>query len=169
MSSFNLEVDGSGALLLIDKANLKQLDHEKAGALDILLDKDGKTELRLDFPGQKWQDVWSSETTSIRNFFTLGKAFIVILGNGDHLCHVAIDDLPNLNSSSYLHVPTGELIGVSASEVVQCQAYHNLEMETPFQQDIEPGWYMIINEGGLRFHLSKTTKPLYSADNVVAP
>ncbi len=42
-----------------------------------------------------------------------------------------------------LHIPTGKLVAVSASELIQCLAYPELEMEKIFEMDFKEGWYRV--------------------------
>ena len=39
----------------------------------------------------------------------------------------------------WLHLPAGKLLAVTASELVQCLAYPELEMEKVFDRSLEPG------------------------------
>ena len=47
----------------------------------------------------------------------------------------------------WLHLPTGKLIAVTASELIQALSYPELEMEKAFELLVEAGWYAIQNEG----------------------
>ena len=46
-----------------------------------------------------------------------------------------------------VNAPSGKLLGVSASELIQCLAYPELEMEKLFELDVDAGWYQVLNEG----------------------
>ena len=47
----------------------------------------------------------------------------------------------------WLHLPTGKIIAVTASELIQGLSYPELEMEKVFELSVEAGWYAIQNEG----------------------
>jgi hypothetical protein len=167
MIHFLFKSDGSDGLLLIDKANLPKLTGEHLAALDILLDREGETELRFDFPQEAWSDVWNRESASIRDFLNRGNGFIALVQGGDHVCGIRINNDPESETVCKLHLPTGDLIGVSAGEVIQCLSNPELEMDVPFQENIEPGWYWITHESGLNFCLARTLNPSESSRNVL--
>lgn len=49
-----------------------------------------------------------------------------------------------IETSKWLHIPTGKLLAVTASELIQCLSYPELEMEKIFELEVEDGWYAII-------------------------
>lgn len=52
-----------------------------------------------------------------------------------------------LTCEEWLYLPSGSLLAVSASELIQRLSYPELEMETFFELKMEAGWYAIWNEG----------------------
>ena len=57
------------------------------------------------------------------------------------------------------HLPAGKLLAVSASELIQCLSYPELEMEKVFDLSVEAGWYAIQNEGIDRIMYCKKNPP----------
>lgn len=45
------------------------------------------------------------------------------------------------NTKNYLNIQTGTIICVSASELIQCVGYPELEMEKLFEIKTDTGWY----------------------------
>jgi hypothetical protein len=166
MNSFNLECDGSDGLLLIDKANLNLLSPQHLAAFDILLDRDGKTELRRDFPNEAWDDAWNRESELMFDFLNSGKGFLALVGGGNHKCSVHLDDASVFDSTTCIHAPSGSLIAVSASEIIQCLAYPDLTMNIPYEKLIHSGWYAIQRQSGLTFRLAESAAPKGSCKNV---
>jgi hypothetical protein len=71
------------------------------------------------------------------------------------------------DDSGYVQLPSGDLIGLSASEAIQCLSYPGLQMHVPFQMKIDPGWYSIKQQSGLHFSFSKTNVPSELGHNVL--
>lgn len=142
---FQLECDEMDGLILIDKNFLKELDSDMLYALDILLDQSGRSELVCDFPDEEWHTVRFRETKSIREFCNSGKMVIWLLDSVEKECEIKND--PALtDSTQWLYLPTGRLLAVSASELIQCLSYPELEMNEIFELGIAAGWYAISSE-----------------------
>lgn len=143
---FRLECDEMDGLIFIDKSYLAELNSYMLYAMDILLDPFGKTELIFDFPNEMWEIVRTRETKSIREFCEHGKMIIWLFDGAEKECKIEknneITDCPK-----WLHIPTGKLLAVTASELIQCLSYPELEMEYIFEMEIEDGWYAIWNKG----------------------
>ena len=144
---FSYVCDDMDGLILIDKKYLDELDDVLLSELDILIDRYGKSELVYDFPDEKWEDVWRRETKEIIEFCNSGKMVIFLHYEDEEDCEINFSDFQN-GSNTLIDIKSGELILVNASELIQCLAYPNLEMETLVEIDnIEAGMYLIKYEG----------------------
>ena len=144
--NFILECDLMDGLVLIDKSRLKELDFDLLCSFEILLDEFGKSELIYDFPGEEWETVRARETKLIKEFCEKGN-MIVWLYSGV-TCEGNIEmrrEIPEL--SEILYLPSGTLLAVTASELIQCLFYPELEMEEIFEMELEAGRYTIWTEG----------------------
>jgi len=148
---FELECGCMDGLVLIDQDYLHELDYDMLCAMEILLDISGKSELICDFPDEAWPEVRERETKSIREFCNSGKMIIWLMNGVKKECEIVYDDnVPTKNCavpySKWLHLPTGKLLAVSASEFLQCLFYPELEMEKFFEMTVAEGWYAITDE-----------------------
>ena len=143
-------------LVLIDEKYLDELDDGLLRGLDILLDRYGKSELVYDFPGERWEDVWKRETKEIVEFCNSGKMVIFLCDEDEDNCGINISDLQD-SSNTFIDVKSGKLILVNASELIQCLAYPDLEMETLLEiDDIDIGTYSIKCKGFGSIELKKS-------------
>lgn len=134
--NFILDCDIMDGLVLIDKSRLKELDFDLLCSFEILLDEFGKSELIYDFPGEEWETVRARETKLIKEFCEKGN-MIVWLYSGV-TCEGNIEmrrEIPEL--SEILYLPSGTLLAVTASELIQCLFYPELEMEEIFEMELE--------------------------------
>lgn len=141
---FKLDCDDMDALVLIDPGYFSALDDDILYSMDILLDPLGRSELICDFPGEDWKTVWERETKPVLELSRQGKLFIKQFSEhkvkmGCELVHA--EDGEELTGK--LHILTGKLVAVSASELIQCLAYPELEMEKIFEMDFKEGWYRV--------------------------
>ena len=86
------------------------------------------------------------ETKLIKEFCEKGN-MIVWLYSGV-TCEGNIEkrrEIPEL--SEILYLPSGTLLAVTASELIQCLFYPELEMEEIFEMELEAGRYAIWTEG----------------------
>lgn len=144
---FSYACDGIDGLILIDKKYMGELDDQLLGELDILLDRYRKSELVHDFPNEKWEDVWRRETKGIVEFCNSGKMVIFLHYKGEEDCEINFSDLQN-GSKTIIEIKSGKLIIVNASELIQCLAYSDLEMETLLEIDnLDVGTYSINFDG----------------------
>lgn len=144
--NFILDCDIMDGLVLIDKSRLKELDFDLLCSFEILLDEFGKSELIYDFPGEEWETVRARETKLIKEFCEKGN-MIVWLYSGV-TCEGNIEkrrEIPEL--SEILYLPSGTLLAVTASELIQCLFYPELEREEIFEMELEAGRYTIWTEG----------------------
>lgn len=108
---------GTSTPILIDKSYLDELDDSFLYALDIYLDKLGKSELVYDFPDEQWEDVWIRESKVIIDYCKIRKMIIFQHREGWKA------------SGTMIEVKSGTLILVEASELIECLSYPDLEME----------------------------------------
>jgi len=153
---FSYECDGIDGLILIDKKFLGEIDDELLSKLDIFIDRYGKSELVYDFPNEKWEDVRKRETKELIDFCNSGKMVIFLHYEDEDNCEINISDLQN-DAKSFIEIESGKLILVNASELIQCLAYPDLEMETILEIDnIDKGTYLIKYEGIKSIELIKS-------------
>ena len=144
---FSYTCDSMDGLILIDKIYLDELDDGLLRELDILLDRYGKSELVYDFPDERWEDVWKRETKEIVEFCNSGKMVIFLCDEDKDNCGIRISDFQD-SSKTFIDVESGKLILVNASELIQCLAYPDLEMETHLEIDnLNVGMYSVKLKG----------------------
>lgn len=143
---FLLELDEADGLIFIDESNLSELNEDMLYAMDILLDPFGRSELVYDFPDEEWDTVRSRETKPIRDFCEQGKMVIWLFDGIEKECTIEKSN-EITDPSKWLYIPSGKLLAVSASELIQCLSYPELEPEMIFELDVECGWYAICNKG----------------------
>lgn len=147
---FQVDRESVDGLVLIDRGSMKELDDDLLYAFDILLDRSGKTELIYDFPDEDWHTVWVRETEALRNFCNSGKMIVWLFDEKIEL--ETIDGVFQTDdalaaSDKWLYAPTGDLLAVTASELIQCLSYPELEMEEVFTVSVPKGWYAISDNG----------------------
>lgn len=110
------EMDG---LVLTDKNSLTELDSNLLYSMDIFLDPSGKSELVYDFPDETWDAVRMRETQPVKEFCNSGKMIIWSFQNTEKECEIiSSNKIPA--SPKWLYLPSGSLLAVSASELIQC-------------------------------------------------
>ena len=153
---FTCECDGTDALVLIDRSYLDSIDDNLLYALDILLDRHGETELAYDFPDEEWENVWARESKPAIDFCNSGRMAVFMHYKNEGACEISFSDV-ECNSGTVIDIKSGRLILVSASELIQCLACPDLEMETLLEIDaIRPGKYSIRFEGPGFIRLAKS-------------
>ena len=144
---YTLSCDMLDGLVFIDESYLSELrDDDLLYAMDILLDSSGKSELIFDFPDEDWDIVRRRETAGIREFCGQGKMIVWLLEDVVKECELT-KSAEITAPCKWLHLPEGKLLAVTASELIQCLSYPELDMEKVFELSLEPGWYAIQNEG----------------------
>lgn len=162
---FIVECDGFDGLVLMDQSYLGELDSELLYSMDILLDREGESELIFDFPQENWENVRERESKAIKNFCNSGKMVVHLLSDGDYQCEFKVKD-EVCGSLKWLNLPTGNLLAVTAGELIQCVAYPDLVMEKVFELQLEKGWYAVsISSEGEVFFCHKTP-PIPPYENV---
>lgn len=152
--NYVLECDDLDGLVLIDKSYLKELDADMLYAMDILIDCHGKTELIYDFPDEDWSEVWSRETMPIKEFCGIGKMIVWLSDGYKKEGKIEIGCNPP-SSAERLNIQTGNLLAITASELIQCLSYPELEPEIVFEMEVDKGWYYIWNDGMDKIWYSK--------------
>ena len=144
---YTLDCDMLDGLVFIDESYLSELsDADLLYEMDILLDSSGTSELICDFPNEDWDVVRQRETEQIREFCGQGKMIVWLLDCVVKECELT-KSTEVTDPCKWLHLPAGKLLAVTASELIQCLSYPELEMEKVFELSLEPGWYAIQNEG----------------------
>lgn len=162
---FHIECDECDGLILLDKNNLEKLNDEILYEMDILLDFSGKTELVYDFPNEKWQDVRKRESKHIKNFCNNGEMIIWLLDGCDKECEIQfVEEIKE--TSKWLHITSGKILAVTASELIQCISYPELEMEKIFEIDVQNGWYAVSAAGIDEIKLSCKIQPVPPFENI---
>ena len=136
------------------------------GNLDSLdIDVSGKSELVYDFPEEKWEVVRERESKLIKDFCNSGKMIVCLLSNDKKECEFQVVD-EILEASKWLYLPTGKLLAVNASELIQCVLYPELEMEKIFELEVERGWYAISMENIEKIKCSLKTPLITPFENI---
>lgn len=162
---FIVDCDRNSGLVLVDKSFLDDMDSELLYSMDILLDCFGKTELIYDFPSEHWKIVRERESNAIKSFCNSGKMILNLLPSGEHQCEFhLVDDL--FVAFKWLHMPTGNLLAVTADELIQCVAYPDLEMEKIFELQLEKGWYAFSNNSEGEILCCRKFPPKPPFDNI---
>ena len=140
---FNFECEDLDGLVIMDKAYIDELDNETLYDFDICLDRKGKSELIYDFPNEKWEDVYSRAFHSIERFCADGKMILFLLHENSYDCNIDIVN-ESFVTDSFLDIKSGNVLVVSAGELIQCAAYKELDMETILElSNIKKGKYAI--------------------------
>ena len=164
---FSYKCDGMDGLVLIDKKYLGEIDENLLDELDIFLDRYGKSELIYDFPNEKWEDVRERETKKIIKFCNSGKMVIFLFNGDEDDCEINVSNIQN-DSQTYIEIESGKLILVNASELVQCLAYPELEMEKNLEIDhIDKGIYSVKYEGIKDIKLVKESAFVSEINNAI--
>ena len=135
----------TSTLIAIDKSYLDELDDNYLYALDIYLNKLGKSELVYDFPDKPWEEVWTRNSKIIIEFCKARKMIIFQYCDGWTA------------SGSTIEIKSGTLILVDASELIECLSYPDLEMEIIQEiDDIDTGVYEVRLDEFNHIKLRKT-------------
>lgn len=153
-------------LVLMDKVYFDELNEDMLYSFEIMLDREGRTELIYDFPEEDWGTVWERESKRIIEFCNEGKMF-VLLGDKDvENCEI---EFVECCDGTCISMPSGKMVLVNAGELIQCLLYPDLEMEIVLELNVEAGNYNVECEGIERIKLSKDRQDkcdkLYFVDN----
>lgn len=126
------------ALVLIDKMVIPELTEELLYMLDIFIDVEGTSELAYDFPDEDWADVRSRETQKLADFCNSGKMSIWLTDDVEKEYRIkAGEGIENFSKAIY--APSGNLVFVSASELIQCALYPEMEMDILYEFCVREG------------------------------
>lgn len=140
---FNFECEDLDGLVIMDKEYMDEFDDEILYDFDICLDRKGKSELIYDFPDEKWEDVYSRAFRSIERFCADGKMILFLLDENNYDGNIDIRD-EKFETDSFLDIKSGNVIVVSAGELIQCATYKELDMETILElRNIKKGKYTV--------------------------
>ncbi len=120
---------------------METINDELLYSFDILLDSDGRTELIYDFPSEPWKVTWKRESAAFQYFCNSGKAVLFLLPDGEYQCDIVVTQQDLANAPAWLHLPTGNLLAVPASELIQY--FPELETDMLVEIEVESGWYNI--------------------------
>lgn len=162
---FLLELDEADGLVFIDESNLSELNEDMLYAMDILLDPSGSSELVYDFPDEEWETVRLRETKPIRDLCEQGKMVIWLFDGIEKECTIEKSS-EIAEPSKWLNIPSGKLLAVSVSELIQCLPYPELEPEMVFELEVEGGWYAICNKGIEKITYCKKDPPNPGFSNI---
>ena len=161
---FDYECDVPDGLVLIDEYYFNEFNSDILYSFEVLLDSKGRTELVHDFPNEKWENVRERETAMIKEFCNSGKMIVFLSDKDVNNCEIQFSN-KEIDTDTFLNVPSGKIILVNASELIQCLAYSDLEMEKILElHDVGKGTYAIENEGIRKIDCSKsiTTKSIFN-------
>lgn len=123
--SFNTnEPDG---LVLIDKQFFSEFSDALLYSFDIYLDVNGETELIYDFD-EEWKIVREREAALIQDFINSGKLVVILSDKKAENCEILIEE-KKVVSNKLLKVPSGKLIVINASELIQALLYPESEVD----------------------------------------
>lgn len=128
-------------LVIIDKQFFSEFNDDLLYSLEIYLDVNGDTELVCDFD-EEWSSVRERESALIRKYINSSKLIVILSNRNVENCEILIEE-KNVVSEKKLKVPSGNLILVKASELIQCLAYPELDMEEIIQFDVVNGLYSV--------------------------
>lgn len=143
---FNYEHSDPDGLALIDEYYFNEFNDDILYSFEVFLDSKGRTELIFDFPDEKWEVVRARESVAIKDFCNSGKMIVLLANKSIENCEIDFMD-GECDADMFLNVPSGKLVLVSASELIQCISYPKLEMEKILEINVEKGTYAVKNEG----------------------
>lgn len=143
---FNYEHSDPDGLALIDEYYFNEFNDDILYSFEVFLDSKGRTELIFDFPDEKWEVVRARESVAIKDFCNSGKMIVLLANKSIENCEIDFMD-GECDADMFLDVPSGKLVLVSASELIQCISYPKLEMEKILEINVEKGTYAVKNEG----------------------
>lgn len=162
---FTLECDEMDGLVFIDKSRLAELNSDILYSMDILLDPFGETELTFDFPNEDWKTVWIRETKQVRKLCEQGKMILWLFNGVEKECELKESDEIE-RATKWLHIPSGTLLAVTASELIQSLPHPELQMETIFTLKVEAGWHAFWNHGIDSIMHCKSERPHSIPENI---
>ncbi len=146
MMKFDYRHDDPDGLVLIDEYYFNKFNDDILYSFDIFLDSKGRTELIYDFPNEKWEVVRARESVAFKDFCNFGKMIVFLANKSIENCEIDFID-GKCDADMFLNIPSGKLVLVNASELIQCISYPELEMEKILEINVDKGVYAVKNDG----------------------
>ncbi|MBR4083564.1 MAG: hypothetical protein IKK33_04680 [Lachnospiraceae bacterium] len=124
---FNFITNEPDGLVLIDKQFFPEFNDALLYSFDIYLDVNGETELIYDFD-EEWKIVRERESALIRDFINSGKLVVILSDKKAENCEMLMEE-KKVVSDKILKVPSGKLILINASELIQALLYPESEVD----------------------------------------
>jgi hypothetical protein len=145
MESFDLECDGYGGIVLIEKDKVKSLSKEIGAVLNVVIDVEGRSDLVSDYPGENWQDVWAKELDNLRSICKDGLMFVGLLKDGEYCVDIDVGEegisVDALVGS--IKVFDSHLLVVEAGELIQSIICPQLPLDVASELSMGEGEYGI--------------------------
>lgn len=144
---FNFETNEPNGLVLIDKYFFSEFNEELLYSFDIYLDVKGETELIYDFD-EEWNVVRERESKPIRDLVDSGKLIVILSDKNNENCEIVINKNKKTSDNKII-VPSGKLLLINASELIQGllypeeEMYEIIDVDKITELDIEKGIYSI--------------------------
>ena len=147
----HVQIDLMDGIVLADPTLFEKMDENILRAMDIYLDKNGESELIYDFPGEEWETVYARESRPFVSFVESGGLWIKLLSDTE--MDLSIEQVEKVDSKDHITVISGRVIIVSASELLQCLFYPELEMEILGSLEVPNGEYSIeyLTDGTINY------------------
>ena len=147
----HVKIDLMDGIILADPNLFEKMDENILIAIDIYLDKNGESELVYDFPGEEWETVYVRESRPFVSFVESGGLWIKLLSDTE--MDFSIEQVEKVDSKDHITVISGRVIIVSASELLQCLFYPELEMEILGSLEVPNGEYSIeyLTDGTINY------------------
>ena len=147
----HVQIDLMDGIVLADPTLFEKMDENILRAMDIYLDKNGESELVYDFPGEEWETVYARESRPFVSFVESGGLWIKLLSDTE--MDLSIEQVEKVDSKDHITVISGRVIIVSASELLQCLFYPELEMEILGSLEVPNGEYSIeyLTDGTINY------------------
>jgi hypothetical protein len=170
MISFDLECDGDGGIVLIEKDKVKTLSKELGATLNVVIDVEGQTELALDYPDENWKDAWAKELDNLEDVCKDGLMFVGLLKDGEYSVDLDVTDkFSDGTLIGVVKVVGSPLLIVEAGELIQSIIYPQLSLDVVSEVNLSEGEYGIacnMKEDRLQIAISKVSS-LGVVSNVV--
>jgi hypothetical protein len=143
----NLKCDLDGGLIIADLEVLRNLDESMLYAMDIALDPAGKTDLKCDYPGEDWAEVWERETNLLAEACGSGQLVFIGLHAGQFYIDLNLNELPVADANQLaayaclLRVTSGRIWVIEASHFVESSGMGTLSPCADFH--LAPGEYAV--------------------------
>lgn len=130
---FNFKTNEPDGLVLIDRQFFPEFSDALLYSFDIYLDVNGETELIYDFD-EEWETVRERESALIQDFINSGKLVVILSDKNAENCEILMEE-KKVVSDKILKVPSGKLILINASELIQALLYPESEVDEIIEMD----------------------------------